>query len=342
MAKRKLTRNQSRRIKQKQNDSNAQVTQPAPHGDDAQLGPEQEGRVIAHYGTQVDIEYGEQQTRRCFLRANLASVVTGDHIIWRDGDDIGVVVSCQPRRSLLSRPDSYGKLKPVAANVDQIIVTVAPRPECHTNLIDRYLVVAEANDIHAIILINKADLIDEQNEDFFAELRARYTQLGYPVLTISAKQGLGADELNTRLRDNTSILVGQSGVGKSSIIKHLVPEQEIQIGDLSDAKHKGRHTTTHSQLFHFRDGGECIDSPGIREFGLWHLTPETVTAGFVELRELAGQCKFRDCTHAHEPGCALHLALEEERITQQRFESYQRIIASLNDVNVRPNATPDH
>ncbi len=341
MAKRKLTQNQSRRIKQKQHDSNTQATPSTALEDDSHLGAEQAGRVVAHYGTQVDIEYGDQQTRRCFLRANLDSVVTGDHIIWRDGDDMGVVVSCQPRSSLLSRPDSYGKLKPVAANVDQIIVTVAPRPECFTGLIDRYLVVAEANNIQAVILINKSELIDDENADFFADIHTRYSKLGYTVLSISAKQGLGIDALNAQLRNVTSILVGQSGVGKSSIIKHLMPEQNIQIGDLSDAKQKGRHTTTHSQLFHFRDGGECIDSPGIREFGLWHLDASAVTAGFIELRELAGQCKFRDCTHQHEPSCALLCALEEARISPERFDSYQRIIASLNDVHVRFTSTPN-
>ncbi len=338
MTKRKLSQNQTRRIRSKQQAKNEKAIATSEtdiESEDHTLGAEQEGRVVAHYGTQVDIEYGDKKTIRCFLRANLAPVITGDRIVWRQGKDKGVVESCQPRKSLLSRPDSYGKLKPVAANVDQIIITVAPEPEFFTNLIDRYLVVAEINNIKPLILINKADLIDETNQSEFDNLQKSYTDLGYRVLTVSAKDSTGLDELIELLKDNTSILVGQSGVGKSSILQTLIPDKDIEIGELSNAKSKGRHTTTHSQLFHFVNGGECIDSPGIREFGLWNLDAADVIAGFVELNDLTGTCKFRDCSHENEPKCALKEALENGTISEQRFTNYKRIIASLDDVQIQ-------
>lgn len=335
MAKRRLSKNQSRRIQQNQRDSLARSAAPDTELDEKDAGPEQIGRVIAHFGTQVDIETPDYAVRRCFLRANLQSVVTGDNIVWRDRPDMGVVVSCEPRRSLLCRPDIYGKLKPVAANVDQIMVTVAPLPELHTNLIDRYLVVAECSGIRPIILLNKADLIDKENQRSLNTVIDRYRSLGYQVIVTSAKEGTRLDELTRALRDKTSVFVGQSGVGKSSLIQRLVPEQEIQIGELSEAKTKGRHTTTHSQLFHFAEGGECIDSPGIREFGLWQFTREDVMRGFIELNELSHTCKFRDCHHEHEPGCAILAALSSGKISPERFENFKRIIAGLDDVSVR-------
>ncbi len=335
MTKRRLSKNQARRIKQQQHASIHRVRQQALQYDEDALGPEQAGRVVAHFGKQLAIEYAPGKLVRCFMRANLDTVVTGDKVVWRAFGDGGVVVSSQDRQSLLCRPDSYGKLKPVAANVDQIIVVVAPVPEFFTNLIDRYLVAAEIHGITPVILINKSDLINRDNRDKFDELARLYQGLGYGLQIISAKKAMGMDELKSLLADKTSIFVGQSGVGKSSIIQRLLPHEEIQVGRLSDAKTKGRHTTTHTQLFHFSAGGECIDSPGIREFGLWHLDKSQVVKGFVELSELATQCRFRDCSHGDEPGCAIKKALAEGRISARRLRSYQGIVASLDDVDVK-------
>jgi len=339
MAKRKLTKHQSRRIKQNQKQSAHRAkAEPIDYDDDA-LGPEQEARIIAHYGKQVDIETDAGQHVRCFLRANLDSVVTGDYVVWREFDDLGVVVSVAPRSSYLCRPDSYGKLKPVAANIDQIIITVAPEPEVHTNLIDRYIVAAESHNISAKILINKSDLMEGNRLAKFAAIRLLYQELGYTVILASAKIDKGLDELQQNLKDKTSIFVGQSGVGKSSIIQRLLPNESIEVGALSSASAKGRHTTTHSQLFHFPDGGECIDSPGIREFGLWHLSANDVIAGFKEIYVLAQSCKFRDCSHAMEPGCHVQKALKKKELSAQRFESFKRILSSLDDVDCSPRDT---
>ncbi|MFT5083893.1 MAG: ribosome biogenesis GTPase [Lentisphaeria bacterium] len=336
MAKRKLSKHQSRRIKQNQTASIERANSTQDEQDETLLGEEQKGRVIAHYGSQVDVEFADSaSSERCHMRANVEAIVTGDNVICRKGSEMAVVVSIEPRSNTLNRPDSYGNLKPVAANIDQIIITIAPEPEAHFNLIDRYLVAAESQNLNSIILINKADLIDDERRNRFIKIRRLYSDLGYQLLEASVKQDHGLDELKACLLGKTSIFVGQSGVGKSSIIKHLLPGHDIIIGELSKHVVKGRHTTTHSRLYHFPEGGDCIDSPGIREFGLWHLLPSQVIEGFVEFRDFAYQCKFRDCSHEQEPSCALKQALREKKITAERFESYKRIIATLDDVTVK-------
>ncbi|HCN44829.1 MAG TPA: ribosome biogenesis GTPase RsgA, partial [Pseudomonas sp.] len=227
------------------------------------------------------------------------------------------------------RPDSRGQLKPVAANVDLIVIVFAPAPEPHANLIDRYLVAAEHAGIRPLLLLNKADLIDEENGPALNALLAVYRQLGYPLLEVSAHHGNGMEQLQKILDGHISVFVGQSGVGKSSLVNSLLPEVQTRVGELSEWSGQGQHTTTTARLYHFPGGGELIDSPGIREFGLVHVSRDDVEAGFIEFSDLLGTCRFRDCKHDREPGCALLKALEDGRIQQQRMNSYRSIIASL-------------
>ncbi len=340
MARRKLSKNQSRRVGKRQSERIARANDvsksPSDTTDDSLLGPEQRGRVTAHFGTQIEVESEDcKQSQRCHLRANLKQVVTGDWVIWRSGPELGVVESIEDRSSELLRPDSYGNMKTVAANVDQILITIAPEPEPHINLIDRYLVASEINHIRPIILLNKIDLLSKENTAKIIALRSIYEKLGYEICEASADTEHGLDNLMKTLHNKTSIFVGQSGVGKSSIAKKLLPEKEIKIGALSHSAAKGRHTTTHSQLFHFPDGGDVIDSPGIREFGLWHLDAEQVTEGFIEIYEYSQQCKFRICRHKKEPGCGLTAAESSGKIHPERLNSYRRIIQSLDDVTIK-------
>jgi len=336
MSKRKLSRQQAWRIEKIQEERSKRA---ARRDNDAQealtggeLGPEQDGLVVAHYGTQVAVESSPGQSQRCHLRANLEGLVTGDRVVWCEGDPMGVVVAQRERHSVLSRPDPYGKLKPVAANIDQILLVIAPFPEPHANLIDRYLVAAEVVGIEPVILLNKMDLLtaDPARQTTLNNLLAIYPTLGYRVLRTSIMDS-GLEELLSALRSRTSVFVGQSGVGKSSLVNVLLPEADIRVGALSENTQKGTHTTTTAQLWHLTCGGTLIDSPGIREFGLWHMSKEQVEQGFREFRALLGTCKFRDCHHEHEPGCAILDAAESGVVSATRLDSYRRIVASLED-----------
>ncbi|WP_313519582.1 small ribosomal subunit biogenesis GTPase RsgA [Pseudomonas sp.] len=338
MAKRQLNRRQSWRIEKVQEERAARAAKRESRALDelegGDLGPEQTGLVIAHFGVQVEVEAEEGEIRgqvfRCHLRANLPALVTGDRVVWRAGNQgNGVIVAQLPRNSELCRPDSRGQLKPVAANVDLIVIVFAPLPEPHANLIDRYLIAAEHAGIRPLLLLNKADLVDEQNGQRLNALLTVYRQLGYPLMEVSAHEGGGMEALQARLDGHVSVFVGQSGVGKSSLVNSLLPGVDTRVGGLSEVTGKGTHTTTTARLFHFPGGGELIDSPGIREFGLGHVSRDDVEAGFIEFADLLGTCRFRDCKHDREPGCALLKALEEGRIQPQRMASYRHIIASL-------------
>lgn len=226
MAKRQLNRRQNWRIEKIQGERAARAAKRESSAVEAleggDLGPEQLGLVIAHFGVQVEVEAQEGELKgqmfRCHLRANLPALVTGDTVVWRAGNQgIGVIVAQLPRKTELCRPDSRGQLKPVAANVDMIVIVFAPMPEPHANLIDRYLVAAEHAGIRPLLLLNKADLIDEQNAPALNALLGVYRQLGYPVLEVSAHHGDGMQQLQAQLDGHISVFVGQSGVGLSLI-----------------------------------------------------------------------------------------------------------------------------
>ncbi len=345
MAKRKLNRQQKWRIEK----INAEKARRADKRDrdisrqliSGDLSSEQQGLVIAHFGKLIDVEAleGEDQgtLHRCHFRANIENIVTGDTVVWRAGSEqTGVIETVLPRHSLLQRPDSYGNLKAVAANIDNLVIVASPLPMTYPILIDRYLVAAENMGIEPVILMNKKDLIHADNEATIHALLAEYQQLGYEVLYASATESHGLDALQAFLNQRNTVFVGQSGVGKSSLIQALLPNLELRIGEISDANRKGKHTTTTAQLFHLPSGGNLIDSPGIREFGLWHMTEDELLTGFRELHPLIGQCKFRNCRHENEPGCAVLAAVAEGSISQDRFGNYLKLRESLGELEVKP------
>ncbi len=243
------------------------------------------------------------------------------------GDDSGVVTAVLERESVLARPDYSGRERPLAANITQLVIVLAPEPEPSEYLLDQYLVTAETIEVSALIAINKSDLLTGPNADSFDLLSAMYERVGYPVIKISAKREHGLDPLSDYLQGETSILVGQSGVGKSSLINVLLPDQDVQVGRLSLAG-LGRHTTSTTICYDLPQGGWLIDSPGVRSFRLLELTQQQLESGFREFRPFLGQCQFRDCSHNKEPGCAIKAAVERGEIELQRLDNFLHLAAS--------------
>ena len=337
MKKKQLNQRQLKRIQQVQDAYADRATRKQARNEagleTTALGPEQRGLVISHYGQQLDIEAldGAQQGQlfRCFQRSNLDPLVTGDEVIWQSGEPLGVVVAGLERRSVLKRPNNFNELKPVAANIDYIAIVIAPFPEPHYNLVDRYLVAAELMHCRPLLLLNKIDLLDDSNRQPLSDMLQLYADLGYTTLHVSSKKLQGLAQLQHILADNNSVFVGQSGVGKSALVNALLPGINTLEGELSTGETKGRHTTTSARLFHLPGGGNLIDSPGIREFGLWHVDKEQLLHAFVEFRPFLDGCRFRDCKHDREPGCQLRTAVENGAISPQRLASYQFIRSTL-------------
>lgn len=290
------------------------------------------GTVIAAFRHHTLVKDHNNKIFKCQQRKAVGQVVCGDIVLWQLEDaDTGVITSIEERHSILQRPDINNNLRIIASNIDQVFIVVAHKPELNEGLIDRYLVAAENSHLKPVILLNKIDLFSEQE---FSDLKQRlqlYQDIGYTVIYTSAKQEHGLDSLMELLKDNNNIFVGQSGVGKSSLINTIL-KSDARIGEISEATGKGKHTTTTAYLYPLVETqGHIIDSPGVREFGLIKLSEEDVIYGFTEFKPYIGNCKFRNCAHKNEPGCALLAALNDKKITEQRWKSYKRIIDSLNE-----------
>lgn len=337
----KLSKNQQRQVaknrhKRLQNDANS-TQNGAAKNDYSLLGEAINGRVISRFGKQAIVETADEQRtlHKCYIRRTIKSVVCGDNVMFRpsltdEERDRGVIEDVFDRKSTLSRPDFYDGVKPIAANIDQIIVVGSIVPALSTHIIDRYLVACEHAEITPVIVINKVELLDEESLDMVYDMLSVYHNIGYKVVLASCKTQQGLEELSTLLIDKINVLVGQSGVGKSSLINQLLPESDEVVGEVSGNSGLGTHTTTAAKLIPFNLGGELIDSPGVREFGLWHLPVADITNGFIEFRPYIGGCKFSDCTHNNDPGCLIREAVEKGEIDEDRYDSYLKIVDSLD------------
>lgn len=292
-----------------------------------------QGTAIAAYRRYTLVKDQNNKLIQCQQRKAVGQVVCGDIVDWQTEDkETGVITEVQERHSILQRPDINGNLRIIASNIDQMFIVVTHKPELNEGLIDRYLVAAESNHLKPIILLNKIDLFDEPTLLQLEQRLKIYKEIDYSVIHTSAKQEKSLDELTEALKNNNNIFVGQSGVGKSSLINTLLKDSDARIGEISEATGKGKHTTTTAYLYPLENNqGHIIDSPGVREFGLNKLSEQDIIEGFKEFRPYIGYCKFRNCAHNNEPGCALLAALKDKKITEQRWKSYKRILASLAD-----------
>jgi ribosome biogenesis GTPase len=288
------------------------------------------GLVVVRHGANLAVEDPKGRIHRCLARRHIGEPVCGDRVVWqRTGEGHGVVTAVQPRETVLSRPDFSGRDKPLAANLTQILVLIAPQPDPSGYLIDQYLVAAELMGVKALIVANKMDLLDGAADRVFRERFAHYPIVGYSILWTSLREPAGIGPLTRTLTAETSILVGQSGVGKSSLVKALLPDREIQIGRLSWATGLGRHTTSAATWYRLPSGGSLIDSPGVRSFRLGAIDRDTLQWGFREFRPYLGHCRFTNCRHDREPGCALREAAASRLIAPERLANFHHLAAGL-------------
>lgn len=287
------------------------------------------GVVLVAYGAQgvVELEGGERL--ECKFRRSVGRPCCGDRVEVRRADDrSGVVAAIEPRRNEFLRADARQRKQVIAANLDRVLIVVAPAPQPSRDLVERYLVAVHSLGIEPVLVLNKADLVDppENGADGPLAHLDDYRRLGYAVLTTSCKGAPGTAALESALEGRVSILVGQSGVGKSSLVNAVLPDLDLQTGALSRVTGKGTHTTTTTIMYTLPCGGRLIDSPGVWEYGLWKLEPGELVHGFVEFREPAARCRFNDCRHAGEPGCAVRASAEAGAILPWRYAAYRRLL----------------
>ncbi|HSM98193.1 MAG TPA: ribosome small subunit-dependent GTPase A [Gallionella sp.] len=287
------------------------------------------GQIVAAFGRQYLVRLDDGSEMACLTRGKKSEVACGDVVeinltgkasTGNGTGAQGVIERIAPRRSLLHRSDAFRE-KLIAANVTQIIVVVAAEPSFSDELLARCLVAAFDQKLEVLIVLNKCDLPDAA-----AAARKRlvpYSEIGYRVLELSAKQDVSA--LRPYLHGHTSVLVGQSGMGKSTLINALLPDAQAATREISAALDSGKHTTTHARLYRIDETSGLIDCPGVQAFGLHHLSFGGIEQGFVEFARYLGQCRFRDCRHAHEPGCALRNAVAEGKIDARRLELFRQI-----------------
>ena len=294
----------------------------------------QPGLILVSYGARGVVELDDGERLECLYRRSVGRPCCGDRVSVTHADgESAVVVAIEARRNEFARADARQRKQVIAANLDRVLIVIAPAPQPSRDLVERYLVAVHSLGIEPVLVLNKADLdvTGASEPDGPLSHLDDYRALGYTVLTTSCKAAPGTAELDDALRNRVSILVGQSGVGKSSLVNAVLPDLELQTGALSRVTGKGTHTTTTTIMYALPCGGRLIDSPGVWEYGLWRLEPGELAAGFIEFRGIAAHCRFNDCRHAGEPGCAVADAAASGEVLPWRYAAYRRLLDQLND-----------
>jgi ribosome biogenesis GTPase len=298
-----------------------------------------QGVVMNGTGGTWHVRTDDGETLEVSMRGRLKKLddalklTVGDIVVLEPGSHEGtwVIGEISPRKSQLARrmPGGGHGERVVVANVDQVmIVFAAAKPEPHVRMLDRFLVIAEGNSLDARIVINKIDLVDEaETREKFSD----YMKAGYPIHFTSAKAEIGLEELHDALAGRTSVLSGPSGVGKSSLLNHMYPGLNLRVGEISESVNKGRHTTVGALLHPLPDAGYVVDTPGLREVGMWGMPSEHLDTCFPEFREPLTQCRFGDCTHRSEPECGVRDAVASGEVSSARYDSYVKLREELED-----------
>lgn len=284
------------------------------------------GLVVSHLGQGIAVEVSGDIIL-CQTRRKLDTIAVGDQVmVTKTSPEQGRIEQILPRRSLLQRPSRNNKTRPVAANIDKIYVVFATEPHCDFLLIDQYLAICENKNIDAVLVLNKVDLTNIKKLE--TELQ-QYQDIGYELHKVSAIENTGIAELKAALNNQISIFTGQSGVGKSSLTNALIPDKQLKTNTVSEITKHGRHTTTAATLYHLPEGGDLIDSPGVAIFGLADMTEQQLAWGYREFQPLLELCKFNNCRHLKDKGCAVRAASEAGEIPLQRYQRYLKLIEKM-------------
>lgn len=307
----------------------------------------QQGIVIKSTGNEYDIRTNGGSILHCKLRGQFRTkgfkstnpIAVGDRVqFMQTGEkNYGIITKIEERKNYISRKSiKLSKITHIlAANIDQLLLVVSLyKPATPLGFIDRFLTAAESFRIQCCLVFNKLDLYDAQHMQTLEQWQQIYEKIGYPCLRVSATQGEGIEALKSMMRNKISLMGGQSGVGKSTLINTISPHLQLKTGEISNSYEKGRHTTTFAEMFPLDFGGDIIDTPGIKEFGLIQYKKEEVSHYFPEMLSLVSQCKFNNCTHTHEPGCAVKKAVESRNIALSRYQNYLSIIEN-EDLNLK-------
>lgn len=291
------------------------------------------GRVITRFGSELLVSNGDQRPIRCTTKRKLDHVACGDYVIWQANQHGNATASqLLPRKNALTRRTYRGTPKTIAANVDQLLVTSSWLPRPIWELVDRYLIAADQLQADAIIIINKSDLEQKQATEADRKALQDYQDIGYTVLAINALTGEGVDELRERMNEKTNIFVGRSGVGKSSIAQHFLPDIELLVKEISQSG-EGQHTTTTATLYDLENDAYLIDSPGVRDYALDELTKRKLSDGYREFAPYLQNCRFNNCSHQHEPKCAVRQAVEQGDISKERYRRYLSALVNMETIS---------